>query len=225
MVVAAKDSGIVLPDRELACAPIRSEVGQRYLGAMRAGINCALANREILGHIARQVFAHYFPGHTLDLLFDVSHNTCKVEPHAVDGRQRELYVHRKGATRAFGPGHESLPEPLRSAGQPVLIGGSMGTGSYILAGQTSAEQKAFSSACHGAGRAMSRHAALKQWSGRKIQDDLAAQGILIRSPSTRGIAEEAPGAYKDVGAVVMAAEHAGLARRVARLRPLICIKG
>ena len=225
MVVAASASGITLPDRELACAPIKSDVGQRYLGAMRAAINCALANREILGHFARRVFGHFFPDRTLRLLFDVSHNTCKVEPHIVDGRRRELFVHRKGATRAFGPGHESLPAALRSAGQPVLIGGSMGTGSYVLTGTATAEQKAFSSACHGAGRAMSRHAALKQWSGRKIQDDLRAQGIFIRSPSTRGIAEEAPGAYKDVGAVVAAAEHAGLARRVARLRPLICIKG
>jgi len=225
MVVAASASGITLPDRELACAPIKSDVGQRYLGAMRAAINCALANREILGHFARRIFAHFFPGQNLSLLFDVSHNTCKVEPHVVDGKRRELFVHRKGATRAFGPGHESLPVALRSAGQPVLIGGSMGTGSYILAGEATAEQKAFSSACHGAGRAMSRHAALKQWSGRKIQDDLRAQGIFIRSPSTRGIAEEAPGAYKDIGAVVAAAEHAGLARRVARLRPLVCIKG
>ena len=225
MVVTAEASGIELPDRELACAPINSEVGQRYLGAMRAGINCALANREILGHYARRVFAHFFPNCDLHLLFDVSHNTCKAEKHAVAGKQRELFVHRKGATRAFGPGHESLPEALRSFGQPVLIGGSMGTGSYILVGEATSEEKAFSSACHGAGRALSRHAALKRWSGRKIVDDLASEGILIRSPSTRGIAEEAPGAYKDVGAVVAAAEHAGLARRVARLRPLICIKG
>ena len=225
MVVTAEASGIELPDRELACAPINSEVGQRYLGAMRAGINCALANREILGHYARRVFAHFFPNCDLHLLFDVSHNTCKAERHAVAGKQRELFVHRKGATRAFGPGHESLPEALRPFGQPVLIGGSMGTGSYILVGEATSEEKAFSSACHGAGRALSRHAALKRWSGRKIVDDLASEGILIRSPSTRGIAEEAPGAYKDVGAVVAAAEHAGLARRVARLRPLICIKG
>ena len=225
MVVTAEASGIQLLDRELACAPINSEVGQRYLGAMRAGINCALANREILGHYARRVFAHFFPNCDLHLLFDVSHNTCKAEKHAVAGKQRELFVHRKGATRAFGPGHESLPEALRPFGQPVLIGGSMGTGSYILVGEATSEEKAFSSACHGAGRALSRHAALKRWSGRKIVDDLASEGILIRSPSTRGIAEEAPGAYKDVGAVVAAAEHAGLARRVARLRPLICIKG
>ncbi len=225
MLVSAEESGIKLPDRELACAPINSEVGQRYLGAMRAAINCALANREILGHYTRRVFAHHFPNCDLRLLFDVSHNTCKIEPHLVDGKRCELFVHRKGATRAFGPGHESLPAELRSIGQPVLIGGSMGTGSYILVGTKSSETKAFSSACHGAGRALSRHAALRQWSGRKIVDDLAAQGILIRSPSMRGIAEEAPGAYKDVGAVVIAAEHAGLARRVARLRPIICIKG
>lgn len=225
MAVTAKAAGIELPDRELACAPIHSEVGQRYLGAMRAATNCALANREIIGHYARRVFSHFFPDCDLSLLFDVSHNTCKVEPHKADGTSRELYVHRKGATRAFGPGHESLPEGLRSVGQPVLIGGSMGTGSYILTGEATTEEKAFSSACHGAGRAMSRHAALKRWSGRKVVDDLAAQGILIKSPSNRGVAEEAPGAYKDVGTVVAAAENAGLSRRVARLRPLICIKG
>jgi tRNA-splicing ligase RtcB len=225
MLLAAESAGIALPDRELACAPINSEVGQRYLGAMRAAINCALANREILGHYTRQAFAHFFPDCDLRLLFDVSHNTCKIEAHMVDGERRDLFVHRKGATRAFGPGHDSLPAALRSVGQPVLIGGSMGTGSYILVGDATSEQKAFSSACHGAGRALSRHAALKQWSGRQIIDDLAAAGILIRSPSTRGVAEEAPGAYKDVGAVVAAAERAGLARRVAHLKPLICIKG
>ena len=225
MVVAARLSGIELIDRELACAPINSEVGQRYLGAMRAAINCALANREILGHYARRVFAHFFPNCDLRLLFDVSHNTCKVESHTVGGKQRELFVHRKGATRAFGPGHQSLPDALRAVGQPVLIGGSMGTGSYILVGEATAKSKAFASACHGAGRALSRHAALKQWSGRKIVDELAERGIIIKSPSMRGVAEEAPGAYKDVSAVVAAAEQAGLARRVARLRPLICIKG
>jgi tRNA-splicing ligase RtcB len=225
MLVAAKGAGIELPDRELACAPINSEVGRRYLGAMRAGVNCALANREILGHYARRVFTHFFPNCDLRLLFDVSHNTCKVEPHLVDGKPRDLFVHRKGATRAFGPGHESLPAALRPIGQPVLIGGSMGTGSYVLVGEATSEAKAFSSACHGAGRAISRHAALRQWSGRQIVDDLASRGIVIRSPSTRGVAEEAPGAYKDVDAVVVAAERAGLARRVARLRPLICIKG
>jgi tRNA-splicing ligase RtcB len=225
MTVAAKAAGIDLPDRELACAPIQSDVGRRYLGAMRAAVNCALANREILGHYARQVIRRFFPNAAIDLLFDVSHNTCKIESHLVDGKSKALFVHRKGATRALGPGHPSLPEALRPTGQPVLIGGSMGTSSYILVGSAGSETKSFGSACHGAGRALSRHAALKQWSGRKIVDDLAAEGIVIRSPSSRGVAEEAPGAYKDVGAVVAAAEQAGLAGRVARLRPLICIKG
>jgi tRNA-splicing ligase RtcB len=225
MAIAARAADIALADRELACAPIESEVGRRYLGAMRAAMNCALANREILGHYARRVFRHFFADCELPLLFDVSHNTCKVESHVIDGERRDLFVHRKGATRAFGPGHDSLPPALRPVGQPVFIGGSMGTASFILVGMDSAEAKAFASACHGAGRALSRHAALKRWSGRQILDDLAAQGVLIRSPSTRGVAEEAPGAYKEVGAVVAAAEHAGLARRVARLRPLICIKG
>ena len=225
MTAAAKAAGIELPERELACAPIRSEVGRHYLGAMRAAVNCALANREILGHYARHVIRRFFPNAALDLLFDVSHNTCKVESHPVDDEPKELFVHRKGATRALGPGHSSLPVALRATGQPVLIGGSMGTSSYILVGLAGSERKSFASACHGAGRALSRHAALKQWSGRKVVDDLAAQGIMIRSPSARGVAEEAPGAYKDVGAVVAAAEQAGLARRVAQLRPLICIKG
>ena len=224
-MAGAGNGGQAPPTRELASAPIDSELGQRYLGAMRAGTNCALANREILGHFAREVFGRLFPESDLPLLFDVSHNTCKVETHAVDGEPRELFVHRKGATRSFGPGHASLPESLRPVGQPVLIGGSMGTGSYVLAGQATSEAKSFSSACHGAGRAMSRHAAARQWKGRQVVDELAARGIIVKSPSSRGVAEEAPGAYKDVSAVVLSAERAGLARRVARLRPLVCVKG
>ncbi len=225
MAVSAEKYGIVLPDRELACAPINSELGQRYLGAMRAAINCALANREIIGHLARQVFAHFFRRGELPLMFDVSHNTCKLETHDVDGELRRLFVHRKGATKSFGPGHPSLPEPLRPFGQPVLIGGSMGAGSYVLAGVATSESQAFSSACHGAGRRMSRHAATRAWSGRQVVDELRAQGIIVKSPSMRGVAEEAPGAYKDVRAVVDSAEDAGLAKKVAYLRPLICIKG
>jgi tRNA-splicing ligase RtcB len=214
-----------LPDRELACAPIESPLGQKYLGAMRAAINCALANRQILTHLTRLVFADLFPDAELTLLYDVSHNTCKVEEHVVDGQRRSLFVHRKGATRAFGPGHPDLPEALRDIGQPVLIGGTMGTASYVLVGAKESESRAFSSSCHGAGRQMSRHQATKTWQGRRLVDELAGRGILIRSPSMRGVAEEAPGAYKDVGAVVAVAEHAGLAQRVARLRPLICVKG
>lgn len=225
MVMAAGRYGITLPDRELACAPIDSDIGQQYLGAMRAAINCALANREIITHFTRQAFESVLPGVRLTLLYDVSHNTCKVEQHTVDGEQRTLYIHRKGATRAFGPGHPDLPQALRAVGQPVLIGGSMGTASYVLAGTKQAESRSFASACHGAGRAMSRHQAKRQWNGRQVVDELAARGILIRSPSSRGVAEEAPGAYKDVSAVVDAAAAAGLARKVARVEPLICVKG
>ncbi len=225
MAISAKSEGIDLPDRELACAPIRSKTGQRYLGAMRAGINCALANRQILTQLTREAFRELFPRLTLDLLYDVSHNTCKVERHEIDGASRELYVHRKGATRAFGPGHPDLPQVFRETGQPVLIGGSMGTASYVLAGTAAGMRSAFGSACHGAGRSMSRHEALRHWSGRTVVDELAARGILIKSPSTRGVAEEAPGAYKDVTAVVDAAHGAGLARKIARLEPMICIKG
>jgi len=222
---AASRLGITLPDRELACAPIQSPEGQQYLGAMNAAINCALANRQILTHLARRVFTHHFRQSQLDTLFDVSHNTCKAERHKVDGRERLLYVHRKGATRAFGPDHPSLPARYRQVGQPVIIGGSMGTGSYILAGTAESENRAWSSASHGAGRAMSRNQALRRWRGRAVVDDLDAQGILIRSHSMRGVAEEAPGAYKDIEEVAAATEHAGLARRVAELRPLVCVKG
>jgi tRNA-splicing ligase RtcB len=175
------------------------------LGAMRAGINCALANRQIIAHLAREVFSDFFPEATLKLLYDVSHNACKVEEHRIDNRPRSLYVHRKGATRAFGPGHPELPVEFRNVGQPVLIGGSMGTCSYILAGVEQKPEQAFSSAIHGAGRAMSRHQAARTWHGRRVVDELAKRGILIRCESMRSIAEEAPGAYKDVTAVVDAA--------------------
>ena len=225
MVLAAPKHGIRLPDRELACAPIDSDLGRSYLGAMRAGINCALANRQIITDLTRQAFADFFPDARLPLLYDVSHNTCKVETHEVRGQARSLFVHRKGATRAFGPGHPDLPDALRSVGQPVLIGGTMGTASYILVGTAEAEKRSFSSACHGAGRAMSRRKAMRTWKGRQVVDELAQRGIIVRSPSLRGVAEEAPGAYKDVDAVVDVTHDAGLARKVARLEPMICIKG
>jgi tRNA-splicing ligase RtcB len=225
MVIAAPSYGITLPDRELACAPINSDLGQSYLGAMRAAINCALANREVITHLARQAFSEILPRANLKLIYDVSHNTCKVEEHLIDGKNNRLFVHRKGATRAFGPGHPDLPEALRAIGQPVLIGGTMGTASYILVGTAQGEARSFSSSCHGAGRRMSRHQATKQWKGRELIDYLATRGILIRSPSHRGVAEEAPGAYKDVTAVVDAADRAGLSRKVAKLEPMICVKG
>lgn len=225
MAQSAADHGIDLPDRELACAPLRSELGQRYLGAMRAGINCALANRQIITHLVRAAFARVLPSAHLRLLYDVSHNTCKEEEHEIDGRRKHVFVHRKGATRAFGPGHPSLPPGLRDVGQPVLIGGSMGTASYALVGTAAGMTHSFGSACHGAGRSMSRHQAFRQWKGRQVIDELAARGIIVRSPTSRGVAEEAPGAYKDVTAVVDAADAAGLARKVARLTPLVCVKG
>ncbi len=225
MALAAPRHGIELPDLELACAPIESALGQRYLGAMRAAINCAFANRQIITHLTRKVFGHFFPEARLSLIFDVSHNTCKEERHAVEGRAQPLFVHRKGATRAFGPGHPDLPAAFQTVGQPVLIGGSMGTMSAIMAGMAQTPERAFSSACHGAGRRLSRHQALKQWRGRQVVDELARRGIIVRSVSARGVAEEAPGAYKDTAAVVDAAHAAGLARKVATLQPLICIKG
>ncbi len=225
MAVAASRFGIGLPDRELACAPLDSDIGRAYLGAMRAGINCALANRQILTHLTRRAFRDVFPGVDLTMLYDVSHNTCQLETHEVDGRERRLFVHRKGATRAFGPGHPALPEPLRRVGQPVLIGGSMGSASYVLAGTAESERHAFSSSCHGAGRAMSRHQATKRWRGGEVVKDLATRGILIRSPSMRGVAEEAPGAYKDVSEVVEVAHQVGLSKKVVRLEPMVCIKG
>jgi tRNA-splicing ligase RtcB (3'-phosphate/5'-hydroxy nucleic acid ligase) len=225
MLDVGRRHGIELPDRELACAPLNSEPGQSYLGAMRAAINVALANRQALTHLTREAFASVLPRADLTLLYDVSHNTCKVERHIVSGREKALFVHRKGATRAFGPGHPELPDALRAVGQPVLIGGTMGTCSYVLVGTERGMKLSFGSACHGAGRAMSRHQALKQWQGRAVLSELEQRGILVRSPSLRGIAEEAPGAYKDVTEVVDATDRAGLARKVAKLLPIVTIKG
>ena len=225
MLAAGRRHGLELPDRELASAPVRSPEGERYLGAMRAAINVALANRQVISHLAREAFSAVLPSAELELLYDVSHNTCKVEAHDVDGRTREVYVHRKGATRAFGPGHPELPDSLRAVGQPVLIGGTMGTSSWVMVGTSTGMSRSFGSACHGAGRAMSRSQALKRWNGRQVVEELEGRGILVRSPSLRGVAEEAPGAYKDVTEVVEATERAGLARRVARLVPLAVVKG
>jgi tRNA-splicing ligase RtcB (3'-phosphate/5'-hydroxy nucleic acid ligase) len=217
--------GISLPDRELACAPIRSPEGEDYLGAMRAAINCALANRQVIGGLVRRVFARHFPEAELKLLYDVSHNTCKAEEHAVGGQSRRLFVHRKGATRAFGPGHPDLPEDFRAVGQPVLIGGTMGTASFVLAGTAESEKRAFSSSCHGAGRRMSRTQAKATWQGKPLIRELSEKGIIIKSHTAKGAAEEAPGAYKDVEEVAAVAERVGLSRRVARVLPIACVKG
>jgi tRNA-splicing ligase RtcB len=225
MAIEAPNHGIYLPDRELACAPVHSPLGRKYLGAMRAAINCALGNRQIITHLTRAAFAEVLPKAELELIYDVSHNTCKEERHEAGGRERTLFVHRKGATRAFGPGHPQLPAALRPVGQPVLIGGTMGTASYILAGTDRSEALSFSSSCHGAGRQMSRHRATRLWKGREVVDELARQGMIVKCPTLRGVAEEAPGAYKDVREVVEAAERSGIARRAARVEPMICVKG
>ena len=171
---------------------------------MRGAINAALANRQILTQLTRNIFNDFFPKKPLGVLYDVSHNTCKEETHIVNDVKKKLYVHRKGATRAFGPGHPDLPETIRHIGQPVLVGGSMGTASFVLVGTASASALAFSSACHGAGRAMSRTEAKKIWQGKTLIEELAEKGIIVRAPSLQGIAEEAPGAYKDVVCVVEA---------------------
>jgi len=225
MVTAAGVGGIELADRELACAPVKSKVGREYLGAMRAAINCALANRQVLTNLVREVFSAILPKANLRLLYDVSHNTCKFEEHKIEGRRKKLYVHRKGATRAFGPGCAELPKEFSQAGQPVLIGGTMGTASYILAGTSESMSLAFGSSCHGAGRSMSRHQATRQWHGRDVVRSLEQRGVIIRSRSLKGVAEEAPGAYKNVDAVVEASHQAKLSAKAAKLEPVICLKG
>ena len=225
MLKHAPAFGLELPDKELACAPLTSQLGRDYLAAMRAGINCALANRQVLTHLARQTFAELFPQATLSLLYDVAHNTCKAEQHFVNGQKRLVYVHRKGATRSFGPSHPELAGEFRGLGQPVLVGGSMGASSYILAGTDEAESISFSSACHGAGRNLSRKAAQKRFPAKEVLESLERRGIVVRAHGYREVAEEAPGAYKDIEAVVDCAAAAGLASKVARLTPLACIKG
>ncbi|WP_432953440.1 RtcB family protein [Micromonospora haikouensis] len=214
--------GIEVPDRQLACAPVRSPQGRAYLGAMAAAANYARANRQLLTAAARRVFART-AGSGLHLVYDVSHNLAKVETHGVDGADRRLCVHRKGATRALPPGHPELPADLRAAGQPVFVPGSMGTASYVLTGVAGAP--AFGSTCHGAGRVRSRAQAEKSVRGQELRRDLEARGIAVRGASWRGLAEETPQAYKDVSAVVDVAEAAGLCRRVARLVPLGVVKG
>lgn len=224
MAAKAEYFGIRLPEKELACAPIESELGQQYLGAMRAGINTALANRQVLTHLVREALMKIFPTATARLLYDVSHNTCKEERHTVEDKEHTLFVHRKGATRAFGPNHPDLPSFCQNVGQPVIVGGSMGTNSYILAASEGAE-KSFYSANHGAGRALSRTQARKRHQGKSVVRDLQEHGITIQSSDMRGIAEEAPAAYKDVDIVIASVHKAGLARPVAQLEPLICCKG
>ena len=214
--------GITLPDRQLACAPFQSPEGQQYFGAMCAAANFAWANRQVITHRVREVFGRLFgAGGGLRLVYDVAHNMAKLEEHAGG----LLVVHRKGATRAFGPKHPETPERYREVGQPVFIPGSMGTASYVMVGTDAALARSFGSACHGAGRVMSRHAAKRVQPGHEVRRELEARGIIVRCPSSGELAEEAPFAYKDVERVVDVVHGAGLARKVARLLPLGVVKG
>jgi tRNA-splicing ligase RtcB len=226
---AIKRYGIQLPDRELVCAPLDSPEGQAYLGAMRGAANYAFVNRQVLAHFARKAFEETLAGKInnwhLHQVYDIAHNMGKIETHEVGGKLVEVCVHRKGATRAFGPGFEGLPEEYRSIGQPVLVPGSMGTASWVLVGTAESMKRSFGSTCHGAGRTMSRSKAKKMIWGEDLRKELQAQGIQIRAGSMAGLAEEAPQAYKDVDAVVETVDGAGIASKVARLRPVAVIKG
>ncbi len=218
--------GITLPDRQLACAPIRSEEGRSYLGAMASAANFAWANRQAILHFLRGAFERVFgPEARLAQIYDVCHNIAKRETYEIDGRAREVLVHRKGATRAFPPGNKEIPSAYRGIGQPVFIPGSMGTASWVLVGQQRAMEETFGSVCHGAGRLLSRTAVRKGKNAREEQRKLEENGILVRSESRDGILEELPEAYKDVDEVIEVVHRAGLAKKVARLRPMGVIKG
>jgi tRNA-splicing ligase RtcB len=229
MVRAMEKYGIRVPDRQLACAPVESPEGKHYLAAMRAAANYAWANRQCITHWVREAFCRVMGVSErdagLELIYDVTHNIAKIEEHLVDGLNEKLCVHRKGATRAFPPGHPDVPEKYRAAGQPILIPGDMGTMSYVLAGTEKAMSETFGSTCHGAGRLKSRSAMKKQLSGRDVLDRLAKRGIAVRAGSLSGLAEEAPEAYKNVESVVNVAHGAGISRKVARTRPLAVVKG
>ncbi len=220
---------IKLPDRELVCAPMNSPEGQSYLGAMRAAANYAFANRQLLAHAARGAFRQVLAGKVRDFdlhqVYDIAHNMGKLETHEIDGRSVKVCVHRKGATRAFGPHTAGLPEEFQETGQPVLVPGSMGTASWVLVGTQTSMQRSYGSSCHGAGRVMSRSKAKQAIRGEQLREELLRRGIQVRARSMPGLAEEAPQAYKDVDQVVETVSGAGIARKVARLIPVAVIKG
>ncbi len=229
MADAARRYGIALPDRQLACAPVDSPEGRRYLGAMACAANYAWANRQMIMHLAEEALLHALRISPKDLgmrlVYDVAHNIAKLETHVLDGREVQACVHRKGATRAFGPGRPEVPADYRDAGQPVLIPGDMGTASFVCKGTQEALDRTFGSTCHGAGRVLSRSAALKRAKGRSISRELADQGIVVRSQGQKTLGEEMPEAYKDVRQVVGVMDGAGISPKVARLRPLGVVKG
>jgi len=224
---ASRKYKIPIRERELVCAPFKSPEGQQYFKAVNAGINCAFANRQALAHLVRKSFKYIMniEGSSINTFYEIGHNTVKLEKHEVSGEMKELIVHRKGATRAFGPGRQEIPPKYRDIGQPVLIGGTMGTCSYILKGTEKGMHETWGSACHGAGRAMSRIQAKKQWTASELVKDLASKGIIIKGHSKSGLAEEAPGSYKDVDKVVNVMHNAGIAAKVCKLKPMIVVKG
>ena len=228
MVRTLDKFGIRVPDRQLACAPVKSAQGQAYLGAMRCAANYAWCNRQVLMELTRRTFQKSFnlgPGDLgMDLIYDVAHNIAKLEKHIVDAKEKTLCVHRKGATRAFPPGHKELPERYKSVGQPVIIPGDMGRNSYLLVGTEKAAET-FYSTCHGSGRMMSRSAAIRSLKGRSIARELEQKGIFVRSAGRETLAEEAPEAYKNVNDVVGVVHQAGISKRVCRMRPLGVVKG
>ena len=221
--------GIELPDRQLACAPVDSPEGSHYVGAMRAAANYAWCNRQLLMWQAREVFEKVFSeswqGLNMGLVYDVAHNIAKFEAHKVDAVEKKVWVHRKGATRAFPPGHSEIPDRYQKIGQPVLIPGDMGRASWVLTGQQGSMEQTFGTTCHGAGRLMSRTRAVKEAKGRRIDQELAARGVIAKAQSWRGLAEEQPDAYKDVNQVVDVVHRAGISKKVARMRPLGVVKG
>lgn len=225
LATAARRHDITFPNRHLTCAPLASEAGQNYLGAVRAGVNCALANRQMLTHLARRAFARLFSESRLDVLYDVSYNTCQLESHRVESQQYTLYVHRKGASRALGPGHADLLPTWRDIGQPGLIGDAANTNSYITVAATSGQERAFGSSCHGVGPAPNPSWPVQAWRGLENLDVLRRLGTLVRGPAVNGVVEELSEAGSDSGVIMDAAEQVGLARRVARLSPLIRIRG
>ncbi len=214
-----------LPDRELIYAPSNHPLCKKYFSAMCAAANFAWCNRHIIAHQVRKGFSSLFPDCELKTVYDVAHNISKIEEHEIDGKMRKVYMHRKGATRAFGPGRKEIPRDYRSVGQPIIIPGSMGTASYVLVGTEKAEEVSFASTAHGAGREMSRHEALRKFTGEGIRKELESKKIFIKSASWKGIAEEAPGAYKDIEEVVEVSHRLGIGKKVARLKPIGVVKG
>jgi tRNA-splicing ligase RtcB len=224
---ASRRYDIPVRERELVCAPFKSEEGRRYFKAVNCGINAAFANRQVIAHLTRKALRSALGVNegTVTTLYDVGHNTAKTEKHKVDGVEKQLIVHRKGATRAFGPGRPEVPSAYRAVGQPVLVGGTMGTRSYILHGTQKGMDETFGTSIHGAGRISSRESAKKRWRGKDLVAQLKERGIIIKGHSLSGVAEEAPGAYKDVAQVVDVVHNAGIAERVAMTVPLISVKG